>query len=283
MLIGLSETLLINSQVADSIVEDVGTGDITAELVDADKVTSATVISREKAVICGRPWFDAVFQHIDSEIQINWHVEEGQCVTPNQQVVSLSGNARSLLTGERIALNWLQTLSGVATVTAEYVALLSEPSVKLLDTRKTIPGLRYAQKYAVSIGGGVNHRFGLFDAYLIKENHIMSCGSISNAIALARQKHPEKIIEIEVENCDELLQALDAKADIIMLDNFSLAEMKKAVAINNGRAQLEVSGNVTTDQLKTIAKTGVHRISVGALTKHVRAIDFSMRFSAYQS
>lgn len=278
MKIGLSEARLINNQVADSIVEDVSTGDITAELIDAEKKARATIISRENAVICGRPWFDAVFQQIDSTVTIDWHVAEGDVVSPDQPVVSLSGPARSLLTGERIALNWLQTLSGVATITASSVALLAGTSVKLLDTRKTIPGLRYAQKYAVSVGGGVNHRFGLFDAYLIKENHIMSCGSIGNAIAIARQKHPEKIIEVEVENLAELSEALAAKADIIMLDNFTLDEMEKAVVITQGRAELEVSGNVTEDLLKAIAKTGVDRISVGALTKHVRAIDFSMRF-----
>lgn len=269
---------LIEKQVRGSIEEDVGSGDITAALIPHETAASATVISREHAVICGQLWFESVFKQLDPKVMIAWQVAEGEVVSPNDTIVTVSGNARVLFTGERIALNWLQTLSGVATTTAHYVSLLPKGSkVEILDTRKTIPGLRDAQKYAVSVGGGVNHRMGLYDAYLIKENHIASCGSIKAAVDRARQLHPGKLVEVEVENLDEFSQALAANVDIIMLDNFTLDEMRQAVSINHGQAALEVSGNVTAAQLAEIAKTGVDRISIGALTKHLKAVDLSMR------
>lgn len=270
---------LVSEQVANSLEEDIHLGDITVELIDQNAQAEATVITREDAVICGRAWFDAVFSKLDPNIDVHWLVLEGERITANQKIVTLKGPARLLLTGERTALNWLQMLSGVATVTARYVEVLSGFDVKLLDTRKTLPCLRIAQKYAVKVGGGFNHRMGLFDAYLIKENHIASCGSIEKAVKRARELSPDKLIEVEVETLDELSQSLSAGVDIVMLDNFTLDQMKEAVAMTQGRAQLEVSGNVTEDKLKAIAQTGVDRISVGALTKNVKAIDLSMRFS----
>lgn len=276
----IDSTLLANveREVAASFLMDVGDGDITALLIDQSVDASARVIARERCVVCGIPWFSAVFNLVDPDVQLKWLVQEGDEVVANQPLVELAGNARSLVTGEREALNWLQTLSGTATTVARYVALLHGTNVSLLDTRKTIPGLRIAQKYAVTIGGGKNHRMGLYDAFLIKENHIMSCGSIEAAIKMARTIAPQKLIEVEVESLDELSQALSVKADIVMLDNFSIQSMKQAVDICQGRAKLEVSGNVTDDQVKVIAATGIDYISVGALTKHVQAVDLSMRF-----
>lgn len=268
---------LVNQIVAASLAEDIGTGDISAALLPSNRLAEAFVISRESAVICGISWVTAVFQQVDPNIKLEWHVQDGETVTDNQTLLMMTGPARSILSGERCALNWLQTLSGTATVTAAYVAELAGLSVKLLDTRKTIPGLRYAQKYAVRCGGGHNHRMGLYDAFLIKENHIMSAGSIAAAISQARIQEPAKIIEIEVENLQELKQALDAKADIILLDNFEFQDIEKAVHMNQNQAQLEVSGNVTQSNIRQIAMTGIDRISVGALTKHVRAIDLSLR------
>lgn len=276
----IDSTLLahVEREVAASFLMDVGDGDITALLIDQAVDASARVIARERCVVCGIPWFSAVFNSVDPDVQLKWLVQEGDEVVANQPLVELVGNARSLVTGEREALNWLQTLSGTATTVARYVALLHGTNVSLLDTRKTIPGLRLAQKYAVTIGGGKNHRMGLYDAFLIKENHIMSCGSIEAAIKMARTIAPQKLIEVEVESLDELSQALSVKADIVMLDNFSIQSMKQAVDICQGRAKLEVSGNVTDDQVKVIAATGIDYISVGALTKHVQAVDLSMRF-----
>jgi len=268
----------ITSAVLNTIKDDVGSGDITAELIPMGVTADAQVISRESAMICGIAWFDEVYRQIDKSISIEWLVKEGELVKPEQCIVKLGGSARSLVTGERCALNWLQTLSGTATQVSDYVKFLDGYKAQLLDTRKTIPGLRYAQKYAVKVAGGKNHRMGLFDAYLIKENHIASCGSIKKAIQQARVLYSDKPIEIEVENIDELRQALAENADIVMLDNFSYDMMNEAVAINQGQAKLEVSGNVESAQLKKIADTGVDFISMGALTKHVRAIDFSMRF-----
>ncbi|MCF5875096.1 carboxylating nicotinate-nucleotide diphosphorylase [Aeromonas veronii] len=252
--------------------------DITAQLIPVDRTATARVITREAGVFCGQPWVDEVFVQLGGEVKVEWKVQDGEVLSPNQELFRLHGPARLLLTGERNALNFVQTLSGVATLTARYVAELEGTDCRLLDTRKTIPGLRTAQKYAVTCGGGKNHRIGLYDAYLIKENHILACGGIAEAINEARHLNPGKPVEVEVESLAELEQALAANADIVMLDNFDVAMMREAVAINQGRAKLEVSGNVTLDTLAEFAATGVDFISVGALTKHVRALDLSMRF-----
>lgn len=270
--------LSIDAQVAESIREDIGSGDISAALIAPTQSAQARIISREPAIVCGIPWAQSVYQQIDPTVQLNWLVQEGEAVAVDQAWVQLSGPARSLLTGERCALNWLQTLSATATRVSQFLAALSSTHTQLLDTRKTIPGLRAAQKYAVRCAGGRNHRMGLFDAYLIKENHLISCGSITRAIELARQQHPGKLIEVEVENLTQLEEALTVKADIIMLDNFQLPEIAKAVARNNGQAKLEVSGNITLENIRQVAATGVDYISVGSLTKHIHAVDLSMRF-----
>ncbi|WP_267256162.1 carboxylating nicotinate-nucleotide diphosphorylase [Coxiella endosymbiont of Ornithodoros maritimus] len=267
----------IRTAVHAAFVEDIGSGDITAELISAETVSQASIISRENAIICGIPWVDEVYQAVDSSVKIQWKVKDGDFVSSNQTLALLRGKARSLVTGERTALNWLQTLSGTATTVSRYVEKLKGTPAYLLDTRKTIPGLRYAQKYAVRCGGGKNHRMGLYDAFLIKENHILSCGSLTQAIQKARTSHPEKTLEIEVENLNELQEALTAKVNIILLDNFDIDTIKKAVKINNSQAKLEISGNVNLETIHEIAKTGVDYISVGALTKHLRAIDLSMR------
>ncbi|MBW5802378.1 carboxylating nicotinate-nucleotide diphosphorylase [Coxiella endosymbiont of Ornithodoros amblus] len=267
----------IRTAVHAALVEDIGSGDITAELISAETVSQASIISREDAIICGIPWVDEVYQAVDSSVKIQWKVKDGDFVSSNQTLALLRGKACSLVTGERTALNWLQTLSGTATAVSRYVEKLKGTSAHLLDTRKTIPGLRYAQKYAVRCGGGKNHRMGLYDAFLIKENHILICGSLTQAIQKARTSHPEKTLEIEVESLNELQEALSAKANIILLDNFDIDTIKKAVKINNSKAKLEISGNVNLETIHEIAKTGVDYISVGALTKHLRAIDLSMR------
>lgn len=279
----------VSRAVRAALLEDLGdalttldqpdaSADITAQLIPAERLSSARVITREAGVFCGQPWVDEVFTQLGGEVKVEWLVQDGEHLSPNQELFRLHGPARLLLTGERNALNFVQTLSGVATLTARYVAELEETGCRLLDTRKTIPGLRSAQKYAVTCGGGKNHRIGLFDAYLIKENHILACGGIAGAIQEARRLNPDKPVEVEVESLTELEQALTAEADIVMLDNFDLAMMREAVAINQGRAKLEVSGNVTLETLAEFAATGVDYISVGALTKHVRALDLSMRF-----
>ncbi|MEE2000898.1 carboxylating nicotinate-nucleotide diphosphorylase [Alkalimonas sp. MEB108] len=272
----------IRASVAAALAEDLGNlpveqGDITASLIPASQQASATIISREAAIICGVAWVNEVFQQLDPSVQLDWQVQDGDSVAPNQLLCRLQGNARSLLTGERSALNFLQSLSGTATTTDLYVQQLAGSRTQLLDTRKTIPGLRLAQKYAVLCGGGQNHRIGLFDAFLIKENHIAAAGGIDKAVAQARSNFPGKPVEVEVESLLELQQALTAKADIIMLDNFSLADIQQAVAINQQQAKLEVSGNITSERLRELAATGVDFISSGALTKHVQAIDLSMR------
>lgn len=279
----------IRRAVRAALLEDLGqalttldqpdaSADITAQLIPADRLASARVITREAGVFCGQPWVDEVFSQLGGEVKVEWLVQDGELLSPNQELFRLHGPARVLLTGERNALNFVQTLSGVATLTARYVAELAGTDCRLLDTRKTLPGLRSAQKYAVTCGGGKNHRIGLFDAYLIKENHILACGGISEAISAARSLNPGKPVEVEVESLAELEQALLAGADIVMLDNFDVPMMREAVALNRGRAKLEVSGNVTLDTLADYAATGVDFISVGALTKHVRALDLSMRF-----
>ncbi|WP_323968981.1 carboxylating nicotinate-nucleotide diphosphorylase [Aeromonas veronii] len=279
----------VSRAVRAALLEDLGdalttldqpdaSADITAQLIPADRMATARVITREAGVFCGQPWVDEVFVQLGGDVKVEWKVQDGEVLSPNQELFRLHGPARLLLTGERNALNFVQTLSGVATLTARYVAELEGTDCRLLDTRKTIPGLRTAQKYAVTCGGGKNHRIGLYDAYLIKENHILACGGIAEAINEARHLNPGKPVEVEVESLAELEQALAAHADIVMLDNFEVTMMREAVAINQGRAKLEVSGNVTLDTLAEFAATGVDFISVGALTKHVRALDLSMRF-----
>lgn len=267
----------IEANVRLAIEEDVSTGDITAELIPESQQATAQIISRDQAVIAGRAWVDEVFKQVDSTVKVEWMVADGDCVPPNTLLFTLQGSARSLLTGERAALNFLQTLSGTATIAKQYSDKVANTSVKLLDTRKTLPGLRLAQKYAVTCGGCYNHRIGLFDAFLIKENHILAAGGIESAISQAKTNHPGKPVEVEVESFDELNQALHAGADIIMLDNFTPDQMREAVAQVNGRAKLEASGNITDDTLVSYAETGVDYISIGALTKHCRAIDLSMR------
>lgn len=268
----------IEAQVAQSLAEDIGAGDISAALIEPRTNALAQIKCREPAVVCGIPWANSVFRQLDPAIALNWLVAEGQTVAAEQIWLQISGPARALLTGERCAINWLQTLSGTATCVRQFLAALHGTHTQLLDTRKTIPGLRAAQKYAVRIAGGRNHRLGLFDAYLIKENHIAGCGSVTAAILRARELQPSKIVEIEVETLSQLQEALTAQADIIMLDNFDLSTIEQAVAINAGQAKLEISGNVNLENIRHYAETGVDYISVGALTKHLRAIDLSMRF-----
>lgn len=274
----------IQRAVRHALLEDLGgtldpNADITAQLIPADKQGSATVITREAGVFCGTAWVNEVFAQLGGQVTIEWLVKDGDHLEPNQPLFRLQGPARILLTGERTSLNFVQSLSGVASQVARYVQELDGTHCRLLDTRKTVPGLRTALKYAVTCGGGNNHRMGLFDAYLIKENHIMACGGIAQAVAKARELNPGKRVEVEVENLEELQQALDAKADIIMLDNFEVPMMEQAVTLNAGRAKLEISGNVTLQTIRRFALTGVDFISVGALTKHVHALDLSMRFN----
>lgn len=267
----------LKSAVSRALAEDIGSGDITAMLIPAEENARARVITREAAVICGVAWVNEVFAQIDNHVTIHWHVSDGDQVAPDQTLFELDGNARALLTGERSALNFLQVLSGTATICREYADIVAHTQVRLLDTRKTIPGLRTAQKYAVTCGGCHNHRIGLYDAFLIKENHIAASGGIANAVARAHEIAPGKAVEVEVESLAELDIALEAGADIIMLDNFTLEDMRQGVKVTNGRAKLEASGNVSKETLAEIAETGVDYISIGALTKHARAVDLSMR------
>ena len=273
----LEQSIQINIQQA--LQEDIGDGDITALLTPEDEQATATIISREEMILAGQPWVNALIQAFDASVQVTWLKQDGDQVLANEAFLKLAGSARSLLTVERPALNFIQTLSAVATKTADYVKQLDGLNTKLLDTRKTIPGLRIAQKYAVTVGGGQNHRLGLFDAFLIKENHIMAAGGIAEAIAKAHQIAPGKPVEVEVETWDELNQALEAQADIVMLDNFSQQQMIDAVQYVAGRCKLEASGNITIDNLRQVASTGVDYISMGVLTKDVKAIDLSMRFN----
>jgi nicotinate-nucleotide pyrophosphorylase (carboxylating) len=268
----------IQRAVRDALNEDIGTGDITAQLIPEGQVSTATVITREPCIFCGQAWVVEVFRQLDPSVSIKWHINDGDKANANARLFTLTGSARSLLTGERTALNFVQTLSGTATVSHQYAQQVAHTAVKLLDTRKTIPGLRLAQKYAVTCGGAHNHRIGLYDAFLIKENHIAASGGIAQAVNEAHRIAPGKPVEVEVENFAELHQALTANANIIMLDNFSVEDMRKAVTITAGKAKLEASGNVTSETLVTIAETGVDYISIGALTKHCQAIDLSMRF-----
>lgn len=285
----------IQAQVSFALREDLGydvqsggditsadidiSSDITAQLIAPGAVATARVITREDCVFCGKAWVVEVFKQLGDDVTLTWQVADGDHVQAGATLFELNGPAQQLLTGERTALNFVQTLSATATHTARAAALLDGYHTRLLDTRKTLPGLRFAQKYAVSCGGGQNHRIGLFDAYLIKENHISACGGVEAAVTTARQRHPDRWVEVEVESLDELDQALAAGADVIMLDNFSMADIGTAVTRAKGRAKLEVSGNVTAEQLQDYAATGVDFISSGALTKHVQAIDLSMRFT----
>ena len=253
-------------------------GDITAQLIPQSEQANAKVITREDCVFCGKDIILEVFKQVDPTVKVNVLINDGDTALANSTLFTATGSARSILTAERTALNFVQTLSGTATTTAHYVKELSGTSTQLLDTRKTIPGLRALQKYAVKCGGGANHRIGLFDAFLIKENHIAACGGITNAVAQAKANHPNKPVEVEVESLNELKQAIDAGADIIMLDNFSVEQIKKAVILTNKRAKIEVSGNMTLDILKTYSQAGVDFISSGALTKNLQSIDLSMRF-----
>jgi len=268
----------ITEQVGLALAEDIGQGDLTASLVPADTYSTARLISREAAIIAGTAWADEVFRQLDRSILIDWKVEDGDHVAADSELALIKGPSRAILTGERTAMNFLQTLSGTATITAEYVEAVQGTGVRLLDTRKTLPGLRKAQKYAVLCGGGHNHRVGLFDAILIKENHIIAAGSIANAVAQARTINAQVMIEVEVETLEELRQALAARADRIMLDNMDNATMQQAVRITNKQAELEASGGVSIEALRDIADTGIDYISIGALTKHVHAIDLSLRF-----
>lgn len=268
----------IAPQVRAALDEDIGSGDITAALIPASAQARATVISRERGILCGCAWFDAVFGELDNSIRIDWSANEGEHVSRDDTLCKLSGNARALLTGERTALNFLQTLSGTATLARRYADEVAGTPAKVLDTRKTIPGLRFAQKYAVRTGGCHNHRTGLYDGILIKENHILTAGGIAQAVEQAREMNTGVAVEIEVESIDELEAALQAGADIILLDNFSTTALVEAVALNNGRARLEASGGITLDNVARIAATGVDRISIGELTKNLRALDLSMRF-----
>lgn len=274
----LEQSIQLNIQQA--LQEDIGDGDITALLTPEDEQATATIISREDMILAGQPWVNALIAAFDSSVQITWLKNDGDLVFANETIFKLAGSARSLLTVERPALNFVQTLSAVASKTAEYVKQLDGLNTKLLDTRKTLPGLRIAQKYAVAVGGGQNHRLGLFDAFLIKENHIMAAGGIAQAIAKAHQIAPGKPVEVEVETWAELDQALEAQADIVMLDNFSQQQMIDAVKHVAGRCKLEASGNITIANLREVASTGVDYISMGVLTKDVKAVDLSMRFNA---
>ncbi len=276
----------IKPAVARAIAEDVGEGDVTADLVGAEVAATAHIIAREPCIVCGKPWFNEVFAQIDAQVKVHWEVMEGAAAKQDQRVCTVSGSARSLLTAERTALNFLQLLTGTATLTRKFVERLRGTTVKIVDTRKTLPGLRSAQKYAVRLGGGVNHRFGLYDAILIKENHIASAGgSLAKAIEIARGLHPKLPLMAEAENLDEVKAGLDGKVDVLLLDDFPSHLLAKAVAMardyrkfNRAHSLLEASGGVTLQNVRDIADTGVDRISVGSLTKNVQATDLSMRF-----
>ncbi|QKX17732.1 carboxylating nicotinate-nucleotide diphosphorylase [Microbulbifer sp. YPW1] len=267
----------IERSVRDALAEDIGDGDITAQLIPAERQAKARVITREDCVFCGKAWVNEVFRQLDPALQVTWHVRDGDRVAADSTLFELEGNARTILTGERCALNFVQTLSGTATTAAAYAALAEGSDIKILDTRKTIPGLRSAQKYAVLCGGCENHRIGLYDAFLIKENHIAAAGGIANAVAQAHQIKPGALVEVEVESIDELKQALDAGADVIMLDEFTDAMTAEALNRAQGRAKIEISGSVNEERLKQLSGLAVDYISSGSLTKHLRAVDLSLR------
>jgi nicotinate-nucleotide pyrophosphorylase (carboxylating) len=269
---------IIEENVFNALKEDIGEGDITAELIPLDNISLATVISREACVFCGLDWFEETYRQIDEDILIDWCVDDGENIEADQVICTISGSSQNIVTGERTALNFVQTLSATATISAQYEKQVADTKTKVLDTRKTIPGLRMAQKYAVSCGGCENHRLGLFDAFLIKENHINACDGIHNAVNEARFHNPDLKVEIEVENMDELQQAIDAKVDRALLDNFDIKDLKAAVKLCKGKIITEASGNITIDNISDVANTGVDYISTGALTKDIKAIDLSMRF-----
>jgi len=268
----------IHEDVKSALTEDVGSGDISAMLIDASETLEMQLLVREDAILCGTAWFSEAFIQCDNSIQINWLARDGERIASDSALCTISGPARAMLTAERTALNFLQTLSGTATVTSHYVDCVRHTNCRILDTRKTIPHLRRAQKYAVQCGGGMNHRIGLFDAYLIKENHLAASGSIKTAVERGRRLQPDCFLEVEVEDMLQLQQAIDAEVDRALLDNFNIENMKQAVELNGNRIQLEASGNITEESLLQIAETGVDFISIGALTKHLQAIDFSLRF-----
>lgn len=269
----------IHGDVRQALAEDIGSGDVTANLIDASTAARARVLTREDAIVCGRPWFDEVFRQLNADVRVAWHIADGARAAAGDVVCELHGPARTLLSGERTALNFLQLLSGTATLARRYVDAIAGTNATILDTRKTIPGLRQAQKYAVRCGGARNHRLGLYDAVLIKENHIAACGGVAAAIAAARRGAPRELsIEVEVENLEQLRAALAAGATRLLLDNFTLDGLRAAVQETNRRARLEASGGVTLANVRAIAETGVDDISIGDITKNVRAIDLSMRF-----
>lgn len=270
----------IARDVSRALAEDISPGDLTAQLIPPGQQAEARLISREEAILCGRAWFDACFHQLDAGIRIDWHAREGSRIQANQLLCQLHGNARALLSGERTAMNFLQTLSGVATLTRQYADAIAGTGAVVMDTRKTLPGLRLAQKYAVTVGGGRNQRIGLFDGILIKENHIAAAGGIRPVLQAAQAAGAGVPVQIEVETLDQLREALDAGARLVLLDNFTPEQMRAAVALAAGRAELEASGNITLDNLRRVAETGVQRISVGSLTKHVRTVDLSMRIRA---
>ena len=279
-MIPLPPVATIREQVRVALEEDIGSGDLTAALLDENETASAKIIAREAGVLCGIDWVYEVFRQVDPDVVVSWEADDGEMVEPDQLLCRLKGRARSLLSGERVALNFLQTLSGTATLTSAYVQAVAGTGARILDTRKTIPGLRLAQKYAVRCGGGDNHRIGLYDAILIKENHIATAGSITAVLKRARENYPDVETEIEVETLEQLREAIEAGAIRILLDNFSVDDLIAAVAINEGRARLEVSGNVTLETIRELAETGIDDISIGALTKHLEALDLSMLFAA---
>jgi len=269
----------IKQTVKTALKEDIGSGDITASLIPREAIAKATVITREAAVLCGREWFNETMLQLNRDITISWLVQDGDLINENQTICALQGPARAILSGERVALNFLQLLSGIATESRRYADRLKDLNTVIRDTRKTIPGLRLAQKYAVRCGGCDNHRIGLYDGILIKENHILACGSITKAIEQIRASQPNMPIEVEVENLDEVREALEAKADMLLLDNFDRSALQKTIILNKGQAKLEASGGVTFNNMRGLAESGVDYIAIGALTKDVRAIDLSMRFS----
>ena len=268
----------LSATVQRALAEDIGDGDLTAVLVPATAHAHGRVISRQDAVLCGTAWFDEVFRQVDNAIHVHWLAKDGEAIHKDQILCRLEGPARSLLTGERSALNFLQTLSGTATTARRYAEAVQDTHATILDTRKTLPGLRNAQKYAVRCGGANNHRMGLYDGILIKENHIMAAGSITAAVQAARRRQAQVPVEVEIETLDQLREALAAGADILLLDNFTMATMREAVGLTAGRAKLEASGGIDMTQIKAVAETGVDYISIGSLTKHVQAVDLSMRF-----
>ena len=267
----------IRDAVRIALQEDIGPGDVTASLSSCDKLTEATVICRDEAILCGQHWFNQALHLLDADIKIDWQTEDGYSMQADTTVCTVQGKAKAILSAERTALNFLQTLSATATCTRQYVERISGTSAQILDTRKTLPGMRYAQKYAVKCGGGINHRMGLYDAILIKENHIAMAGSIHKAVTTAKQKFPGLKLEVEVEDLEEFKQALQTQADAVLLDNFSLPELRQAVRLNRDRKKLEASGNIDLNNIRETTKTGVHYISIGAITKNIQAVDFSVR------